>query len=221
MKRIIIVVEGQTEQEFVKQCIAPYLHDKYGIVSVAARLIGKPGHKGGDIRYERLKKDVTILLNEPNVLVSTFIDFFKLGNDFPNSSDCRKGSDTDGQIDCLEQALASEVGATTFIPYVQKHEFEALLFSSNTGFSKYLGVASCRELETVSRQFLNPEDINSNRPPSYRLIDIIDRYEPFKYRKVIYGNIFALEIGIEAMLVRCQRFANWLDRLGKTASNHF
>jgi Domain of unknown function (DUF4276) len=44
MKRIIIVVEGQTERDFVKYCLAPYLVSKFGLVSVSARLIGKPGH---------------------------------------------------------------------------------------------------------------------------------------------------------------------------------
>jgi hypothetical protein len=218
MKRIIIVVEGQTEQEFVKQCIAPHLLNKYGIFSAVARLIGKPGHKGGDVRYSRLKKDIDIVLREPDVVVSMFVDFFKLANDFPSTDNCLKYGNAEHRIACLEQALAVEINSQLFIPYIQRHEFEALLFSSHKGFLKYLSTESCQELEEVSRQFDNPEDINSTQPPSYRLIDIVGRCDHFLYNKVLYGNIFALEIGMEVMLARCQRFAAWIDQMGKLAS---
>ena len=221
MRRIIIVVEGQTEQEFVKQCIAPYMFEKYGITSVTARLIGKPGHKGGDVRYERLKKDVTILLREPDVVVSTFVDFFKLPEDFPDTNLCREYSDINRQIDCLEQALSRQTGSDMFIPYIQKFEFEALLFSSSNGFAKYLEIKSCQELEKISQEFSNPENINGNQPLSYRLIYILNRCESLKYQKVIYGNILALAVGIDVMVIRCQRFANWIDQLGKLASHNF
>ncbi len=219
MRRIIIVVEGQTEQEFVKQCVAPYLLKKNGILSVTARLVGKPGHKGGDVRYSRLKVDLDILLREPNVVVSTFIDFFKLANDFPLADGCQKYSNAEQRITCLEQGLAAEVNAPLFVPYIQRHEFEALLFSSESGFLKYLSPQSCLELAEVGRQFANPEDINSTQPPSYRLIEIVKRCEGYQYNKVVYGNIFALEIGIEAMLARCKRFAEWIDRIGHLASH--
>ncbi|GAB2597901.1 hypothetical protein GCM10027190_52470 [Spirosoma areae] len=143
-----------------------------------------------------------------------------MANDFPNINNCQKHGNSEQKITCLEQGLAADVNAPLFIPYIQKYEFEALLFSSDTGFLKYLNEESCQELEEVSRQFVNPEDINSTELPSYRLIDIIKRYECFQYNKVIFGNIFALEIGMEAMLTRCQRFASWIDQIGKTASHN-
>lgn len=98
MKRLIIVVEGQTEQEFVNQCIAPYFFRKYGVPSVSARLIGSPGHKGGAVKYSRLKTDLDILIRENDVVVSTFIDFFKLGNDFPETTSCQAYKDTSQRI---------------------------------------------------------------------------------------------------------------------------
>ena len=220
MKRVIIVVEGQTEQEFVKQCISPYLLDKYGVFSVSARLIGVPGHKGGDVRYGRLKKDVAILLREPDVIVSTFVDYFRLGNDFPNAAACLKINGIDAVINCLEQAIAEQVDSELFVPYIQKHEFESLLFSSNAGFSKYFKPQSCQELEAIRSQFPNPEDINGNQSPSYRLIDTVQRCEKRKYKKVTDGNIIALEVGIGSMLARCERFAAWINLLGRMASQN-
>lgn len=40
-----IIVEGQTEQTFVRELLAPHL-GHHGVFAVP-RLVGKPGHKGG------------------------------------------------------------------------------------------------------------------------------------------------------------------------------
>ena len=41
-------------------------------------------HKGGDVKYARLKFNVErLLMKEHDVLVTTFIDFFRLKSDFP------------------------------------------------------------------------------------------------------------------------------------------
>ena len=45
----------QTEQTFVRDVLAPHMAHK-GIYLHPA-LIGKPGHKGGDIRFDRRKSD--------------------------------------------------------------------------------------------------------------------------------------------------------------------
>lgn len=218
MKRIIIVVEGQTEQEFVTQCLAPYMLTRYGILSVTARLVGKPGHKGGDVRFSRLKMDLTILLREPNVVVSTFIDFFKLANDFPDSADCQKHIRSEDRISCIEQRLEKAINSPAFIPYIQRHEFEALLFASEKGFKKYFKATTCSKLADVISDFPNPEDINNTDPPSYRLLQIVEQYEGASYDKVNFGNILALETGVETMLTTCPRFARWVEKLIQAAT---
>lgn len=54
MKRLVIVVEGQTEQCFVNEILAPYLNAR-GIYSVAPILIrtSKNG-RGGFVNYRHL-----------------------------------------------------------------------------------------------------------------------------------------------------------------------
>ena len=200
MKRVIIVVEGQTEQEFVEQCLRPFLYDKYGLSSVSARLIGKPGHKGGDVRYSRLKRDLNILLRESNADI------------------CRQYSRSEDRIACLEEGLSQIINAPTFIPYIQRHEFEALLFASDGGFVKYFNSTTRAKLAEINQRYPNPEDINDTEPPSYRLLQIVLKYEGFKYDKVTFGNILALEVGIETMLIACPRFAQWVARLGQAAT---
>lgn len=218
MKRIIIVVEGQTEQEFVKQSIQPYMFSQYGIHSVSARLIGKPGHKGGVVKYARLRSDLNILLHEKDTVISTLIDYFKLGTDFPNYEICQHLPNTEQKIEGLEQELANAIGRRFFIPYIQKYEFEALLFSSTNGYEKFLKPQTCEHIEKIIQEFRNPENINNDRPPSYRLIETFDLYEKTKYDKVLLGNTLALEIGMEKILERCPRFANWIDQLGRMST---
>lgn len=53
---IYIVVEGQTEQTFVRDVLAPQI--AYKGIYLHPALIGKPGHKGGDIRFDRAKIDI-------------------------------------------------------------------------------------------------------------------------------------------------------------------
>ena len=56
MKRLFIVVEGQTEEAFVKELMSPYFIQN-GIYDVRPVLIQtSKGHKGGFVNYEHLKK---------------------------------------------------------------------------------------------------------------------------------------------------------------------
>ena len=77
MKYLIIVVEGQTEQEFVNDILRPYFAE-HGIYHVSARLIrtSRSG-KGGFVNFQHLQNDVNkILTKEQDAVVTTFFDFF-------------------------------------------------------------------------------------------------------------------------------------------------
>jgi hypothetical protein len=74
---IYIVVEGQTEQTFVRDVLAPTMAQK-GIYLHPA-LIGEPGHKGGNIRIARAKKDIGHFLKQRNdTYVSMMFDYFRI-----------------------------------------------------------------------------------------------------------------------------------------------
>lgn len=45
---VMVVVEGQTEQTFVRELLAPYLATRH--IYLQAALLGKPGHKGGSVQ---------------------------------------------------------------------------------------------------------------------------------------------------------------------------
>ncbi|MBR5216336.1 MAG: DUF4276 family protein [Bacteroidales bacterium] len=213
MKRLNIVVEGQTEQSFVNEVLTPYLQSK-GVAIITPILIhtSKTG-RGGFVNYHHLHNTVKGLLKNPydgNIVVSSFVDFFRMPNNMPDYDDAmRLGTDLQ-KVESLQQALGNSIADRRFIPYIQLHEFEALLFSNNNGFEYLWEDDMSSKTKNIVDSFENPEDINSapETAPSKRLLAINQKYD-----KVLEGNVIALEVGINEMLAKCPRFADWVSRL--------
>ncbi len=82
MTRIYVIVEGQTEESFVNNVLAPTLWLRQ--IYVNPLILGPPGHKGGNPKYGRVKKDVVKQLKQDRrAYCSTMLDFYGLGSDFP------------------------------------------------------------------------------------------------------------------------------------------
>lgn len=212
MKRLYIVVEGQTEQEFVNGMIAPYLHG-FGIYDVAPILIhtSRSG-RGGMVNYQHLYNTVKMLLysSKTDFIVTTFIDFFRLPNTMPKYEECNKVENKNQRIKNLEDALDASVNDRRFFSYIQMYEFEALLFASNKGFEYYFSEEVARKTSDIIANYENPENINSSPEgaPSKRLLAI----KP-DYNKVLEGNLIALENGMHVVLEKCPRFAQWIRKI--------
>jgi hypothetical protein len=210
MKRLIIIVEGQTEEEFVNQVLAPYFNSKSILSVVPIKIATSSTSKGGFVNYQHLKNDILKRIRETDVIISTFVDYFRIPTSIPNYAVCHRLGNVNDRIACLERAIATDINFPNFIPYIQKHEFEALLFSSSVGFENLYDDDVISETASVIAEYENPEDINS-RPefaPSKRLISIMGSYE-----KVFEGNMIALEVGINTILEKCPRFRNWIEKL--------
>ena len=115
MKRVYIVVEGQTEQEFVNSVISPYLQE-FGILSVTPVLVrtSRTG-RGGMVSYSHLANTIRPLLmsKKSDYIVTTFIDFFRLPHDMPHYEDSMKKPDKIEQIRSLEAAINAFRGTRT------------------------------------------------------------------------------------------------------------
>ena len=212
MKRVYIVVEGQTEQEFVNSMISPYLQNS-GILNITPILIrtSRTG-RGGMVNYSHLANTIKPLLVSKNndYIVTTFIDFFRLPHDMPQYGDSMKKPDKMEQTRSLEEAINEAIDDRRFFSYIQLHEFEALLFSSNKGFEYYFSDEYAKATASIVSSYDNPEDINSSPEgaPSKRLLAIKS-----DYNKVLEGNLIALEIGIKSILEKCPRFAGWINSI--------
>ncbi|MDX2245415.1 MAG: DUF4276 family protein [Bacteroidia bacterium] len=215
MKRLIIIGEGQTEQAFCKEILAPYLQEK-GIILQAPTI----KHSGGGIvAWHKLKDQIERhLQNEKDVVVSLFIDYYGIADrhDFPDWKKSKKIAEKNSRLDAIEEAMASSVSENLrrrFIPYLQLHEFEALLFCDQSVFRNNFSedeIADITLLEDTISRYDCPENINDNPEftPSTRLKKIIKGYN-----KVIYGSLLAKEIGLENMREKCPRFSQWIQKL--------
>ncbi len=217
MTRVRVVVEGQTEESFVKDVLAEALwpHKVY----LTPILLGVPGHKGGRPNYARVKKDVLLhLKQDPAAYCSTMLDFYGLGQGFPGTPVPANLSSI-AKVTHLEQAIKADIcdlipdlrPDLRFLPYIQLHEYEGLLFSDPPAFATALDQPNLKAaFQRVRDGFPTPEDINDdpNTAPSKR---VLQSYR--SYRKVLHGTTAARSIGIEAMRRECPHFRDWLKRL--------
>ncbi|WP_278622347.1 DUF4276 family protein, partial [Prevotella denticola] len=98
------------------------------------------------------------------------------------------------------------------IPYIQLHEFEALVFASINGIDSLFerNEMDYKGLIDVIQQHPNPEDIN-NHPdtaPSVRLKKLIPGYN-----KVLHGIDIINTVGISELLEKCPRFKTWVESM--------
>ncbi len=218
MKRVYIIVEGQTEEEFIKTTLRDYL-SRHNIHDVRPIKIGtSSGHKGGELKYARYKKNIEILLkSQSDIVVTSLIDFFRLRTDFPKYDDASKMVDKTARITYLENAIKEEISNRFFIPYIQLHEFEGLLFTDIHGFDYLMDLPKKEKSEIIQiiSSYSNPEMINdgADTAPSKRIVKLIPGYS-----KTLHGPIIAQENGIQKILDKCPRFNNWVKSIIEKAA---
>ena len=225
MSRLLIHVEGETEENFVNDIIGPYLYRR-GYTKVSARIVGNArlrDRRGGIRAWSAVRKDILNHLKEdPNCISTTMVDYYAL----PKTGDkAWPGRETSGMLsfsrkaatveDALMEDICQEMGAgfdaRRFIPFVMMHEFEGLLFSDCEGFSRGIGLPElANEFQAIRDQFSSPEEINDSpvTAPSKRVKGLVQGYE-----KPLMGTLAILEIGLDAVRRECPHFREWLDRL--------
>jgi hypothetical protein len=207
------MVEGQTEEEFVNNSLAHYLRG-YGIINTIPILLEtSPGYFGGDVTFARYQTNANnLLLSDPTAIVTSLIDYFQLREDFPGFIASLAIADKNARMDYLENQISGIITEDRFIPYIQLHEFEGILFSDSAGFDYITNISAAnrQEIADTIAAFPNPELINDGlaTAPSKRLKRLIPRY-----KKTFHGPIIALENGMTPVLAKCPRFKNWIDSI--------
>jgi hypothetical protein len=217
MKRIIIICEGQTEQEFCKDVLQPYFISKN--IYLQHPLIKKSG--GGLVSWSALKKQIeNHLVQDKEAFVTTFIDYYGIHDKhvFPDWEVSKKVTDKSQRMSLLETSMRVAIDNSInhrFIPYLQLHEFEGLLFNDIKIFEDNFRpdeLLNKPELEQTINANPNPELINDTpqNAPSYRLSRLIKGYN-----KIVYGSIIADSIGLIKIRAKSPRFNNWITTLEK------
>src|ERR1035441_5227072 len=203
MARVRVVVEGPTEESFISNLLSPFLAIRG--VYLTPYIIGVPGHKGGNVNYARVKKDILLLLKQDRgAYCSTMLDLYGLRPGFPGTPPPGNLAGA-ARAAHIEGAMYQDVVATIpdlrpdirFIAYLQVHEYEGLLFSDTAAFASALRQENLvQPLAQIRAAFETPEHINDdpNLAPSKRILALYPSYQ-----KVIEGTVGATAVGLDTM----------------------
>ena len=219
MIRLHAIAEGQTEQAFVRHILAAHLAH-FGVFADARCVLtskdnraGKT-YRGGLVSYVKARADILAWLKEDgdgHCRFTTLFDLYKLPKDFPGYEDAKGVSDPYRRVEMLEAALAQDIDDRRFIPYIQLHEFESLIFANPRQLDwEYLEHdAAIRRLVNITNQTA-PELINDGEEtaPSKRILKEIPEYDKPGAGVAVVG-----KIGLPALREKCPHFAAWIKQL--------
>ena len=218
MKTIILVGEGQTEENFVKRVLAP--DPSMRNLNFEPRLIRtSPTGRGGALSWRRVLRFLRNTLRErSDTYVTTLFDLYKIPTDFPGVTESSVNPDPIARARSIETAFGravveyAECRSDRFIPHIQPYEFEGLLFSDPSKFAEVesrWGAFTAR-LQSMRDSVQSPEHINDDAQthPSARLKVLNPRY-----RKVRHGSLVTKAIGLARIRQECLHFNQWLTSL--------
>ena len=225
MTRLMIHVEGQTEEGFVNEILRDHLVEM-GYESVSARIIGNARlrrNRGGVRPWPVVQKDIVNHLREDSgCIATTMVDFYGLPQ-YGEGAWPGRANAVGAQVemkalqveDGLRQSIINAMGPNfhprRFVPFVVMHEFEGLLFSDCEAFGHGIGRPDIEpEFRKIRNSLGTPEEINDSpiTAPSKRVQELVPNYE-----KPLLGALAVLEIGLVRIREACPHFAAWLSRL--------
>ena len=132
---------------------------------------------------------------------------------FQGYEEASRTGDPYERVKLLEGSLAKDIGDSRFIPYIQLHEFEALLLSDPKKLDSQFDDSDAVERITVLvSQFSSPELIDDGieTAPSKRIAAEIPAYASVKASA---GPLVAERIGLPTMRAKCCHFGEWIRKL--------
>lgn len=224
MSRLLVHVEGETEEAFVYEVLAPHLYG-CGYLAVTARIVGNArlrSRRGGIRSWISVRADILRHLKEDQgCLATTMVDYYALPSSGHGAWPGRavaSGQPYPQKANTIETALLADIvlaggGAhpQRFIPYIMMHEFEGLLFSDCQRFASAIGSPGLGpNFQNIRDQFDSPEEINDSAitAPSKRVIALVEEYS-----KPLHGNVAIIDIGLTTIRQECPHFDSWITAL--------
>jgi hypothetical protein len=215
--RVLILVEGQTEERFVKDVLGPAFFDRklffHPTILITKRVKDGPNFKGGVTNFAKFRNDAQRLLTSAGgALVTTMLDYYRLPLDFPGMKSRPAHGTPIQRVTHVEDAIAEHFDSPpNFVPFLALHEFEAWLFSSPTELPRVLTeTRRQKEFEAIRASVATPEEINE-RPefaPSRRIANLFPAY-----KKTLHGPTTVARIGLDQIRKDCPPFTGWLNKL--------
>ena len=218
MARVLILVEGYTEELFVKNILAPYLLPRNvfprATIIPTSKVADGPNFKGGSVGFGKVSSLLKRLLHDRDAaLITTCFDFYGLRKDFPKSE---RGNCFE-KVAELEAWVRQQFNDARLHPYFFLHEFEAMMFvcpeelAGQTSSEKILPTP-----HEIKSQCSSPEEINDHpdKAPSRR----IDKLIP-SYKKTADGLAILEKVGLDVIRAECLHFNEWLTKLESLGDN--
>lgn len=222
-KQVLILVEGQTEERFVKDVLGPAFYDRelffHPTILVTKRVKDGPNFKGGVTNFVKFRNDTQRLLHSAvDRLVTTMLDYYRLPPDFPGMATRPPHGTPLQRAEHVEAEIKRNIASPVrFIPFLALHEFEAWLFSSPTELPRTMtNNNKQQEFTAIRASVTTPEEIN-DRPghsPSKRIESLFPGY-----KKALHGPTTAARIGIERIRSECPHFHGWITELESFAAS--
>lgn len=229
MTRLLVEVEGETEENFVNDVLSIHLYG-VGYTDVHARLLGNARSRkwrGGIKNWDVVRKSIlNHLKGDRGIIVTTMVDYYGLLESWPGHATASTGQKSSCErASIIEKALSDDISSALpnldprrFVPYVVMHEFEGLLFSDPCKFAQSIGrhaqkvdlpYLSCK-FRAIRSEFPTPEDIDASPEthPSQRICAFVPRYQ-----KPLVGVDAVKKIGLDAIRNECPVFGRWLQKL--------
>lgn len=221
MKRLYLTVEGQTEQAFAKRVLVLHLA-QFHVMLHSPRLTGLHRRRRGRIprggllnTFAHTQSDIRTWLLEdrsPDARFSMMVDLYSLPTDFPGYATGMAQPAGRPQAIALERALSAEIAYARFLPYLQVHEYEALVLVDPLRIATLYEAAmpALRALSDECSRYASPEEINHGQHshPKHRIQQVAPNYD-----ENVAGPLLVEEIGLAAIRTQCPHFNAWLTRL--------
>jgi hypothetical protein len=221
MKRLYLTVEGQTEAAFATRVLVPHLAS-FNVFLNPPRFTGLHRRRRGRIpqggllnTFRHALTDMRTWLKEDqsaDARFSMMVDLYSLPNDFPAYAAGIARPTGKAKADALQESLAQHIADPRFIPYLQCHEFEALVLADPPRIGTIYDVPG-GQLEALCQEcgaYATPEEINlgQNSHPKRRIEQRVQGYD-----ENVAGPLLAEDIGLATLRERCPHFGAWLTRL--------
>lgn len=220
--RLYVTVEGPTEKKFADETLRPHL--ALFSIDLRPRIVitnRKLGARGRGKYYETIQGDLARLMSEDassKARFSTMVDLYALPHHFPGKADAEHMTEAVTKVEHLEAAWATAVADRRFIPFIQLHEFEALLYCDLAELEKRIENATAG-ITALRREVghLAPEAINEGptTAPSKRIIRHVPAYQ---FNKPRVGAPAASAIGLSVLRQKCPHFSQWITKLENLGS---
>lgn len=208
MIEVTFLCEGPTEVGFVREVLKPYLEP----LQIYCKPVELNRKNFGVIPWEKLRKAIqgSIGQSKRHQYTTCMIDLYALpgypGQDEPAGSKIEKARN-------IEARMRAEIPNPKWLPYIQLHEFEAILLVRPSAIDSAMsdrdvsdGVLALQE----EIDGMSPEEVDEGAmtAPSKRILKHIP-----EYGKAQIGPAAAADIGLEAIRASCPHFQEWLTVL--------